>query len=82
MLRSAYFPDFKGGPKVLFWGDANAMHQLANLLNASSVGTGPLVLNSFITAVDGNTITIRTAYACLGMRTAMTDSNGHSILKP
>jgi hypothetical protein len=50
-LRSAYFQDFKDGPKGLFWGDAKAMSDLADLLRASSVGTGPLTLGSFSEAI-------------------------------
>jgi hypothetical protein len=73
MLRSAYFQDFKGGPKILFWGDASSMRELAKLLNASSVGSGPLVLNSFVEAVDGKTITIRAVTKPSGMQISGND---------
>ena len=67
-LRSAYFSDFKGGPKVLFWGDARAMNQLGNLLRTSSIGTGPLALGSFIEAVDRRPIVVQTVSRAQGMR--------------
>jgi hypothetical protein len=68
ILRSAYFRDFKDGPKILFWGDARALSQLANVLRASSVGTGPLSLGSFSEAVDRKTIVIRTTSPPRGMQ--------------
>ena len=68
ILRSAYFQDFKDGPKVLFWGDTKAMRDLAGLLNASSVGTEPLALGSFSDAVDRKTIVILPTSPTVGMR--------------
>jgi hypothetical protein len=73
MLRSGYFHNFKAGPTVLFWGDARAMRKLANLLNSSSIGTGPLGMNSFVNAVDARTIAIRLAPSSRGMRTSGRD---------
>ena len=68
ILRSAYYSDFKGGPKVVFWGDSKAIEQLANLLRASAIGTGPLALGSFCEAVDGRAIIIQTAVSQCGMQ--------------
>jgi len=68
ILRSAYFHNFKGGPKVLFWGDAEAMSKLSNLLRASSIGTGPLSLGSFSEAADRKAIVIHSVSRSVGMR--------------
>ena len=35
MLRRAYFPDFKEGPKYLFWGNASDMPSLADFLRST-----------------------------------------------
>jgi hypothetical protein len=68
MLRTAYFEDFKDGPKVLLWGNRRDMQSLANLLRASSVGTGPLGLDSISNAVDGKPIVIETMTPARGLQ--------------
>ena len=55
---------------MVFWGDKTAIEQLANLLRAGAVGTGPLGLGSFSEAVDGRAIIIRTAVPERGMRSS------------
>jgi hypothetical protein len=67
MLRSGYFDDFKSGPKVLLWGDREAMQKLAALLRAASIGHGPLGLDSFSEAVDGRSIVIEPTSRSYGM---------------
>ena len=68
MLRSAYFDDFKDGPKVLFWGDGTAMRKLADLLRAGSIGKERLSLDSFSDAVDRKSIVIEPASRSFGMQ--------------
>lgn len=55
-LKSAYFRSWKGGPTVLFWGDADDIRQLQGWLR--SIGASDaLTLKAFCTSVDGNEIT-------------------------
>jgi hypothetical protein len=55
-LKSAYFQSWKGGPTVLFWGDANGMRQLQDWLRSIG-GSERLALEASCTAIDGNDIT-------------------------
>jgi hypothetical protein len=68
MLRSAYFDDFKSGPKVLFWGDGAEIAKLSGWLRAASSGQELLGLRSFTNAVDAKEIVIRPAAVSTGMR--------------
>jgi len=58
-LRSGYFSDFKGGPTVLLWGDADAMRQFASTLRTSAIRFGTLSPDSLIEAVDGRPILLK-----------------------
>ena len=66
-ILTGYFADFKDGPKVLFWGDASAMRELAGLLRASTIGSQPLALGSFVRATDGRSVLIRMVPNAEGM---------------
>ncbi len=68
MLRSAYFDDFKDGPKVLFWGDGEAMRELADLPRAGSIGKELVSLDSFSEPIDRRSIVIELASRSFGMR--------------
>ncbi len=58
-LRSAHFEDnFKGGPKVLFWGDVEGIRDLRDFLRQIKNATNPLTLSSFCEAADGKEITL------------------------
>lgn len=58
-LRSAHFEqDFKGGPKVLLWGDVEGMRDLRDFLRQLQTAEAPRALTSFCEAVDGKEITI------------------------
>jgi hypothetical protein len=80
ILRSGYFPNLKGGPTVLFWGDANAMQQLASILRASAIGKGTLALNTVIKAVDDRPIMLKTVAKAEGMQ-VVEDTHGHRSLE-
>jgi len=68
ILRSGYFSDFKDGPTMLFWGDADAMRQLASVLRASAIGAGTLALDSVVEAADGRSIVLKTVPKAEGMQ--------------
>lgn len=68
MLRSTYYSQFKNDPKVLFWGDARALHKLSSLLRAGSIGTGALSLDPFSEAIDRKTVVIKSVRRSRGMR--------------
>lgn len=57
-LRSAYFRSWKGGPTVLFWGDAVGMRQLRDWLR-SVTAPDVLAFESLCASVDGNEIAIK-----------------------
>jgi hypothetical protein len=58
-LRSAYFPTFNGGPKVLLWGDAAGMHALSDFLRGMLSVPRIVVLTEFCEPIDGKIITTR-----------------------
>jgi hypothetical protein len=66
-LRSAYFPDFKGGPKVLFWGDAAALHQLGTSLERASARSERQELAEYCDFIDGKEIALERAARSRGM---------------
>jgi hypothetical protein len=57
-LRSAYFRDWKGGPTVLFWGDANGLRGLRDWLRSVSAPDA-LAFEALCTSVDGKKIRIK-----------------------
>ena len=57
-LRSAYFADWKGGPSVLFWGDALGMRDLRDFLRSARLASNAPSLDRFCRAIDGRKITI------------------------
>ncbi|MBV9570825.1 MAG: hypothetical protein JO056_06265 [Alphaproteobacteria bacterium] len=67
MLRSGYFDDFKGGPKLLFWGDRQDMQALAGAFRAASAGIGAVSLDSISEAVDQKSVVIQPATRPLGI---------------
>jgi hypothetical protein len=60
VLRYAFFDDFKGGPKMLFWGQAAGMPVLAPVLRRASgrPGTFPIMNDAGFHSVDGSRVTI------------------------
>jgi hypothetical protein len=66
-LRSAYFPVFKWGPKVLFWGDAEAKRQLAGILEIAATQAGPHPLDWLCEFVDGKPIVLQVKDQAVGM---------------
>jgi hypothetical protein len=58
-LRSAHFErDFKGGPKVLLWGDVEGMRDLRDFLRQLQTAEAPRTLTSLCEAADGKEITV------------------------
>jgi hypothetical protein len=58
-LRSAHFEqDFKWGPKVLLWGDAEGMRDLRDFLRQHQTAQVPRTLTSLCEAADGKEITV------------------------
>jgi hypothetical protein len=53
-LNSGYFPDFKGGPTVLLWGEKAGVGQLVELLRMRQSAA----LAPFVDAVDGKAISV------------------------
>jgi len=74
-LRSAYFSDWRGGPTVLFWGDAAGIRELRNFLRSPLTASNERSLEAFCISVDGRRITIRTVSneRDAGMRLALKD---------
>lgn len=58
-LQSAHFEQpFKGGPKVLLWGDVDGMRDLRDFLRQLRTAETPRTLASFCEAADGKEITV------------------------
>jgi hypothetical protein len=68
LLRSAFFDDFKGGPKVLFWGDADGMSALARFLRETEAGSNVSSMGGVAEAVDGRKISVELAFDSEGMK--------------
>lgn len=68
MLRSAFFDDFNGGPKLLFWGNAKGMNALAEQLMKCAASSKKICLDTIGTSVDGKTIIIEPVASSAGMR--------------
>lgn len=67
-LRSAYFPDFKGGPTLLFWGDAKAMSDFSDFFrDAGKRPADRIALAAISEAVDGNEIFLQRSSSPLGL---------------
>jgi hypothetical protein len=60
-LRSGYFEDWKGGPTVLFWGDAAGIRELRDFLRSACGAPNALTLDRLCEAVDRRAITVRAA---------------------
>ena len=69
MLQSGYFKDFKGGPKLLFWGDAEDMTILSRVLRASVNKSVPIGRDTFSTAIDGKTVLLEPVPRSMGAQT-------------
>jgi hypothetical protein len=67
-FRSAYFPNFKGGPKVLFWGDTKAIADLAALIRQCLEDFRSLDLTSRGHSVDGRAIILMPSTFPKGMQ--------------
>lgn len=69
MLRHAYFPVFKGGPKYLFWGDAEDMAHLMEALAAASNGARSRSLRDVpdSLSVDGSAVLLETVAEDVGL---------------
>jgi hypothetical protein len=65
-LRSAYFDDFDGGPKVLIWGDASGLRSLMEVLRTTS--NSKIAFSGFCQCVDGREIILERTSESLGMR--------------
>jgi hypothetical protein len=66
-LQSAYFEEFKDGPKVLLWGDAAGMRKLSDLLRDLHRAPDFRPLSTICQSVDGKEIAIKVSSHATGM---------------
>jgi hypothetical protein len=66
MLRAEYFSDFKGGPTLLFWGNADGMRHLIVMIESMPTAGSDVVLSGFLN--DAPRIILRSAVASRGMQ--------------
>jgi hypothetical protein len=67
ILRSGYFLDFVGSPKIVIWGESDGMYQLAELLRANASRIGAPALDSLVRSVDDRPIVLRAVSKPRGM---------------
>jgi hypothetical protein len=66
MLRARYFPDFKGGPKLLFWGNADGMRHLIAVLESFPPTGSEHVMSGLIN--NAPKLVLRSAVESRGMQ--------------
>ncbi len=70
MLRYGYFADFKGGPKLLFWGEGKDMERLTLFLQETARGekAAPFAELNWTKAVGGASVVIDMSHGATGLR--------------
>jgi hypothetical protein len=70
MLRYAFFADFKGGPKLLVWGDQNGMTALSRFLREMATAPREVEFSAlgFCAAAGDRVIALPHAGSCTALR--------------